>query len=88
MPMPKKSLVKVAGDAYVALRRLTDKSGQTTFAEVGEACGAVPEVSLPWLVEQGLVVKPEELDAAEREALEARHDVGLLSAADRAARKG
>lgn len=41
-------------DAYVARVRLTDRSGRV-LAEVGESCQRVDPVSLPWLLEQGLI---------------------------------
>ena len=44
------------GAAYRAVVRLTAKNASVVLAEVGESCERVPESSLPWLIEQGLIV--------------------------------
>lgn len=56
------------GADYIATVRLSDK-GDDTLAAPGESCDRVPPASLPWLLEQGLIVtapaaadEPEELD--------------------------
>ena len=43
------------GSDYIAQVRLSTKSNET-LAEPGEACHRVPDASLPWLVNQGLIV--------------------------------
>jgi hypothetical protein len=48
------------GADYIAVVRLTGKSGKDVKAAPGETCEKVDPRSLPWLVEQGLIVpKPE-----------------------------
>lgn len=56
------------GADYIATVRLSDK-GDDTLAAPGESCDRVPAASLPWLLEQRLIVpaasvagEPEELD--------------------------
>lgn len=43
------------GADYVATTRLSTKKN-VTLADVGERCDRVPAESLPWLIEQGLIV--------------------------------
>jgi hypothetical protein len=43
------------GADYVATERLTTKAGDV-LALPGDTCERVPESSLPWLVEQELIV--------------------------------
>lgn len=43
------------GNDYVATKRLSLKD-DTELAVPGERCGKVPAASLPWLIEQKLVV--------------------------------
>ena len=44
------------GKDYVATVRLSEAGG-ATVAEAGETCERVNVVSLPWLIEQGLIVR-------------------------------
>ena len=44
----------MTGAYYVARARLSDKAGET-LADVGETCDRVPDSSLPWLLESGLI---------------------------------
>jgi hypothetical protein len=48
--------MQINGADYVAVVRLTNKGGDVVFAAEGESCDNVPAQSLPWLIEQGLVV--------------------------------
>jgi len=43
------------GKHYLAVVELTDQAG-TVLAATHETCERVPESSLPWLLEQGLIV--------------------------------
>lgn len=43
------------GRNYVAVVRLSTKD-DTTLAEPGATCERIPDTSLPWLIEQGLIV--------------------------------
>lgn len=47
------------GADYIAMTRLTNKAGDVVLAEYGETCERVPEASLPWLIEQNLIVPRE-----------------------------
>jgi hypothetical protein len=56
------------GRRYRAAVRLSTKTNET-LAEVGETCERVPVTSIPWLLEQGLIVPaPEEGASADGEA--------------------
>lgn len=44
----------MTGSDYIARVRLSDRE-DTTLAEVGQTCERVPDDSLPWLAEQGLI---------------------------------
>lgn len=44
---------------YVATVRLTTKDGRV-LAMPGETCERVPASSLPWLIDQGLIVRKEQ----------------------------
>jgi hypothetical protein len=46
----------VNGADYVAAVRLS-AADDTTLAEPGDTCDRVPAVSLPWLLEQGLIAE-------------------------------
>ena len=52
------------GKNFVATVRLSTKANDT-LAMPGERCDRVPASSLPWLVEQGLVVPAAEAEAQE-----------------------
>lgn len=54
--------VDVNGADYRAVVRLSDKGG-ATVAESGETCERVNPASLPWLIEQRLIVPVEKDDA-------------------------
>lgn len=45
----------MSGANYIAKVRLSTKDNRT-LAEPGEPCARVPVSSLPWLIEQGLIV--------------------------------
>ena len=45
----------MTGSDYRTTTRLTDDAG-AVLAEQGETCEAVPSESLPWLIEQGVIV--------------------------------
>lgn len=45
----------MSGKQYVAMVRLSDRAG-AVLADIGETCERVPESSLAWLIEQGLIV--------------------------------
>ena len=44
---------------YEATTRLTSKDGDV-LAEIGETCEQVPAASLPWLIEQRIIVPVKE----------------------------
>ena len=46
------------GADYVAVKRLTTKDEQV-LAMPGERCDLVPAKSLPWLLADGLIAKPD-----------------------------
>lgn len=54
------------GKDYVARVALTDKAGQVVAAE-GETCERVSASSLPWLIEQGLIVPAKAAPAKAKE---------------------
>lgn len=45
----------MTGSDYTATTTLTDADGDV-IAETGARCDAVPSESLPWLIEQGVIV--------------------------------
>ena len=45
----------MTGTDYRATTELTDADGNVIAAE-GDTCGAVPDESLSWLIEQGVIV--------------------------------
>ena len=45
----------MTGNDYTATTTLTDADGEV-IAETGARCDAVPSESLPWLIEQGVIV--------------------------------
>lgn len=55
------------GCDYIAVVELSTKAG-VTLAAPGESCARVADASLPWLLEQGLIVaaKPKQPEQPER----------------------
>lgn len=53
----------MTGADYIATARLSTKADET-LAEPGQTCELVPETSLPWLLEQGLIATPDQYIAA------------------------
>lgn len=56
---PSDSQAHPPGWHFRAETRLTTKAGEV-LAEIGESCERVPETSLAWLREQGLIVPRED----------------------------